>query len=208
MKHLPLFAALLLIILQSNIYAQRTIEYVKYYKADGDTIPEEDEGHIIEERYHILKKNRKKKIKHGEYRRYSKLGILLEIGDYDYNKKTGVWERLIEDGFVILEYDYDQNKALEPTVLKRKIFRYPTKYLIEAEENDEFPKQGEVVLKIDFDKDCNLIESELIKTSFEEFNKVTLEGFRKYAALSKKYGQEIKECNSNDKIFKISFRTH
>ncbi|MFK7907527.1 MAG: hypothetical protein AB8B69_20490 [Chitinophagales bacterium] len=206
MKNLNLTAVLLLLIFQSNIYAQKTIQFVKHYEPDGDTIAIYDKECIIEEKYQILRKNKKKKIKHGRYERYSKLGELLETGNYRLGKKVGVWQKYIEDGLVCLEYDYDQNKTLEPIVFKGAILRYPIQVLIAIEESGELPKEGDVVLKIDFDENCHLIRSELVKTSHEEFNTIVLEGFRKYVELMNKYGLEIEECTANTELFPMSFR--
>ncbi len=64
------------------------------------------------EEYFVLKSN--KKIKHGEYKRFHpfKTKVVIIKGQYENNKRTGVWEYFDRLGNPNQRFDYTNNKVL------------------------------------------------------------------------------------------------
>ncbi len=198
------FILLFLCCLPRFVHGQKTTEVIVYYEVDNDTITESNRNSIIKERYEVLKHD--KKIRHGKYRRFSKLMDLVEEGNYKNNVKTGIWTMYRENGYVRERFDFDKMLSLDTSVLLDRIFAYPMKYLLEMEQNDTIElKSGKVVLQIGFDADCALVTCELTKTSYDEFNKIALDGFRAYVRLMRQYGKEIPECKAGKKEIAIFF---
>jgi len=193
-----------IVFLPYSLFGQKTKIITNYFEVDGDTITQIDKNCIIEERYGVLK--RKKKIRHGNYQRYDKMSRLIEEGEYEGGEKIGIWQYYKEKGLVLEMYDHDRGVEIEPIILVDRIFRYPYEYLEETIEGRVELKEGEVVLNIKFDEDCNLMKMELGKKSDAKFNQISLAGFKEYVRLKKKYNQEVEACVEKSKTFRVTFK--
>ncbi len=120
---MKIFHQIAIVLLFMNVNAQKTIEIKIYFEVDGDTITESNRGHILHEKFQVLKSD--KKIKHGKYIRFSKLIDIIEEGNYCEGKKCGIWESYSFDGFLITKYDHDLSRELEPELNFRKLYKYP-----------------------------------------------------------------------------------
>ena len=75
------------------------------YALGQETVLKEKKG----ESYYVLKND--PKIKHGTYQYSTKKG-LVEKGQYDNDKKVGVWEFYDTDGNLEQKYDYSTNQLI------------------------------------------------------------------------------------------------
>jgi len=75
------------------------------YAFGQETVLKEKRG----EAYYVLKDN--PEVKHGLYQNSSKKR-LIEKGEYDHNKKIGVWEFYDDQGNLEQKYDYTSNQLI------------------------------------------------------------------------------------------------
>jgi hypothetical protein len=191
--------------LQFNVLlpGQKTIPVIVYHAMDGDTITASNKNQIIKEKYEVLKG--RQKVKHGSYQRFSKLMEIVEKGTYTNGQKTGVWTHYLENGMVAERFDHDRDSTLEPLIFTSRIFTYPPGYLVNWREKGISPPQGEVLLVIAFDENCELTRCEIETSSVEILNAAVLSEFGEYTRLRKKYGLPVTECLQQKTHFKVKF---
>ena len=120
----------------------------------------------------------------------------LEEGIYTNGKKSGIWEKYIEEGKVIKQFDFDNNTELPEVV------RVSLKYPSEARKNNI---EGLVRVKITYDS-CRAIDYQILNDIGYGCGKAVVEVLKEKQNLEQKYGVEKLKCERSEEIIETRFK--
>lgn len=154
-------------------------------------------GRIVKEKYEVRKGT---KIKNGKYEKYDLNNFRIEQGNYVNGEKSGVWKIWKEEDAIWIERDFDHHGKENPIILQDYL-KYP---MILFEERDSLAT-GQIVMKLEFDDNCQLEQIKLINGIDYEFDSIIVNEYKRYARLSNKYQIPIEDCTLKRDTLKILY---
>lgn len=155
-------------------------EYISYFLLTAEESKQVKNGIQKLEKFIKLKGIYKNGKKDGEWIEYSRPFYFQTLGNYDSDKKVGIWLTSKEQGQVFERYDFDNNKKLQP------IIKVWAKYPKSAQ---DIGLQGTAIISYQINKDCSITNIILIKGLSSDCDKTAIEALSKTEALLKKYSQ-------------------
>jgi len=130
---------------------------------------------------------------------YESSGLPKEIQHYQSGKKTGVWEKYVENRYVIEKYDQDKEK-----LLGRFINAIVSPYYPALAREDQI--EGTVKIKILFDQNCKVIDFQPLTSLGYNCEEEAIKALKRMVELSKKYEAQIEGCEKGTKVVSFDFK--
>ncbi|GAB4490721.1 MAG: hypothetical protein OHK0019_09910 [Saprospiraceae bacterium] len=134
--------------------------------------------------------------KHGRWTEYSKPGVVYAEGQYDRDKKVGIWRTAKADGEVMERYDFDNRKKLEPEI--NICLSYPPL----ARENGI---QGTVKVEYRLNADCSISDVKVVQSVAGGCDAEAVRCLEKYFRYMREYGPP-RVCEAKRDTFQVVFR--
>jgi len=169
-----------------EVYFHRTQEQIKAIKKDRDSLV----------RYLKIRGAYVNGKKHGRWTEYSKPGVVYAEGQYDRDKKVGIWRTAKAGSEVMERYDFDNRKKLEPEINVH--ISYPPS----ARENGI---QGTVKVEYRLNADCSISDVKVIQSVKGGCDAEAVRCLEKYFRYMKEYGAP-RVCETKTDTFQVVFR--
>lgn len=170
--------------------------YISYYRATKENLKDIEKGYIKLDNFLKIKGYYINGKRNGEWIEYSSPSIFKSQGNYNQDKKVGVWLTSKEGGRVIEKYDYDSQIKIKP-IIKVEI-RYPSKAR-------EAGIEGIVKILYHVNSDCSYSDFKIIQSVSAECDKEALSKLIQFGVLAKKYSIET-ICKETIDTFKVNYK--
>jgi hypothetical protein len=134
--------------------------------------------------------------KHGDWIEYSKLGFVHTEGRYDQDNKIGIWRTSKEGGDVVVRYDFNNKKKLEPEINVH--ISYPPLAR-------EIGIQGTVKIEYRLSADCSISDVKVVQSVKGGCDAETIRCLEKYFRYKREYGLP-QVCEIKKDTFQVNFR--